>query len=409
MNYLRLLIGSAALFALAACETTGGSSRSTTLAVGPSLSTSESVRQVSSAAPFVPAEDPLDVNIVVFDKGLGANADGSTDVEWPELRRAEARFMAVKVRDAVAETREFGAVRVTPDTQFSADLFVEGEILESDGEELRIRVRATDSTGKTWYTRTYSHKVDDSWYRSIRNAEAEPFQPVYDEIAEDLAKRLNRQRDKNLNEIRAVTDLRFAQNISPDAFSDALEVRRNRVRLERMPAETDPMLKRVEAIRFRDQMFVDTLQDQYDQFAQDMGDSYRYWQTQSNAEVIRAREARSRATLKALGGILLIAGAVAASSDNSTLGDVAAVGAGVAGGSLLADSWRDSRESRVHSSVIDELANSLDGELAPKVIAMEDQTVTLTGNMEEQTQQWRKVLAQIWDAENLPEAPGAPM
>ena len=108
--------------------------------------------------------------------------------------------------------------------------------------------------------------------------------------------------------------------------------------------------------------------------------------------------------MKALGGILLIAGAIAAGSDNSFAGDVAAVGAGVAGGALLADSWKDSREARVHSSVIDELANSIDGEMAPRVVEMEDQTVTLTGNMEEQTQQWRGILAQIWDAENLPES-----
>jgi hypothetical protein len=401
MDFPRLLSAGAALLFLAACQTTGGS---TSVSVGPGLSTSESVRRASVAEPVAEVANPLDVNIVVFDKGLSTDENGATDIEWPELRRAEARFMAVKVRDAVANTGQFGAVRVTPDTQFSSDLFVEGEILASDGEQLRLRVTATDSTGKRWFTKIYAHKVDDSWYRSIRNADIEPFQQVYDEIAEDLAKRLDRQSDKNLNEVRAVTDLRFAQNLSPDAFTDALDVRRGRVRLERMPADSDPMLKRVEAIRFRDQMFVDTLQERYDQFAEEMDESYRYWQTQSNAEVIRAREARSRATMKALGGILLIAGAIAAGSDNSFAGDVAAVGAGVAGGALLADSWKDSREARVHSSVIDELANSIDGEMAPRVVEMEDQTVTLTGNMEEQTQQWRGILAQIWEAENLPES-----
>ena len=293
MDFPRLLSAGAALLFLAACQTTGGS---TSVSVGPGLSTSESVRRASLAEPAAEVANPLDVNIVVFDKGLSADENGATDIEWPELRRAEARFMAVKVRDAVANTGQFGAVRVTPDTQFSSDLFVEGEILASDGERLRVRVTATDSTGKKWFTKTYAHKVDDSWYRSIRNADIEPFQQVYDEIAEDLAKRLDRQSDKNLNEVRAVTDLRFAQNLSPDAFTDALDVRRGRVRLERMPADSDPMLKRVEAIRFRDQMFVDTLQERYDQFAEEMGESYRYWQTQSNAEVIRAREARSRAT-----------------------------------------------------------------------------------------------------------------
>lgn len=388
---------------LAGCQTTG-SSGTTSLSTGPAFSTSESVRQVSQDQEVEPTFEPLDVVVAVFDAGLPDDPADYDGDEWPELRRAESRYLAVKVRDAVAETGRFGAVRVTPDTQYSSDLFVEGEILSSNGEELRIRVTVTDSTGKEWFTKRYTHRVKETWYRNIRNKEAYPFQQVYDDVAAEMVKRLDRQRDSNIEEIHTVTDLRFAQNLSPDAFSDALKIRRGRVRLERLPAQNDPMVQRVTAIRYRDQMFVDTLQEQYDQFAEDMSESYRYWQSQSCSEVNRRREARNSAILKGIGGVLLIAGAVAADSDDSFTGDVAAIAAGAAGGALLVESWKDSQEASIHSDVIDELANSIDGELAPKVIEMEDRTVTLTGNMQEQSQQWRGILAQIWEAETLPEA-----
>jgi hypothetical protein len=406
MNALKIIIAIAAGAALAACETTGSSS---TVGVGPSFSSSSQVREADMPPAEAPAYRPLDVSIVVFDTGLPDDDRDLDDDEWPELRQAEARYMAVQLRDAVAATNRFGAVRVTPNTQFSSDLFVETEIIESDGVDLKLKATVTDSTGRTWYSKVYSYSVNERWYRNIRNADAQPFAPLYEAIASDLADRLRRQKDSRLTEITTVTDIRFAQNLSPDAFSDSLSVRRGRVELERVPAENDPMMRRVAAVRYRDQMFVDTLQDQYDVFAEDMSESYRYWQSQSSAELERARKARSKASAKFLGGLLLIAGAIAADSDNSVIGDVAAVGAGVAGGALLVSGWKDSQEARVHTDVIDELANSLDGELAPKVVELEDQTVMLSGTMEEQMQQWRQVLAEIWEAETLPEASGAAM
>ncbi len=386
---------------LAGCQTTGTSSTGS-LSTGPAFSTSESVRTPYQEQEMAPTIEPLDVVVAVFDPGLPDDPAEYKGDEWPELRRAESRYVAVRVRDAIADTRRFGAVRVTPDTQFSSDVFVEGEILCSNGEEMKLLVTVTDSTGKKWFSKRYAHRVDEAWYRSIRNENSYPFQPVYDDIAEEIVKRLERKKESDLEKIHTVTDMRFAQNLSPDAFSEALEVRRGRVRLNRLPAQNDPMLERVTAIKYRDQMFVDTLQEQYDQFAGDMSESYRYWQSQSCAEVNRRREARNSSILKGIGGLLLIAGAVAV-SDNNCNNDILAATAAVGGGMLIADAWKDNEEAGIHADVIDELASSIDGELAPKVIEMEDRTVTLTGNMQEQTQQWRGILAQIWEAEALPE------
>ena len=42
---------------------------------------------------------------------------------------------------------------------------------------------------------------------------------------------------------------------------------------------------------------------------------------------------------------------------------------------------------------------SLEAEITPQVIEIEDRTVTLSGNVEEQYNQWREVLADIYQTE----------
>ena len=386
------------------CETTGINS-TTSLSSGPSYVSSASVAQNGIDSPIEePIREPLDIVVSVFDPGLPDDESKIDEGDWPELRRAESRYMAVQMRDALTFDGRFGAIRVTPDNSFSGDLYVDGEILSSNGEELKLRITVTDSSGKKWFSKNYSHRVSPAWYKSRRNDTLKPFQPVYDEIVNDIAKRQDRLKDGEITEIHAIADMRFAQNIAPDAFSEMISVRRGRVKLEGMPAESDPMLQRVTAVRHRDQMFVDNVQEEYNQFATNMKESYRFWQSQSCAEVVRKREARNNSILKGLAGALLVVGAAAAASDNSYAGDAAAVTAGLAGAALLTESWQDSKEAKVHSEVIDELASTIDGQLAPQVIEMEDQTVTLTGNLQQQTQQWRSILAKIWAAETLPEA-----
>lgn len=404
MDNIKQLIVVGAVLVLAGCAAGGsGSNRAAaSLSTGPSYYSSESAREnpAEPASPD-PGVPPLDIVVSVFDPGLPDDPEKIDVDDWPELRRAEARYLAVRVRDTLVKQQRFGAVRVAPNTSFTSDLYLQGEILESNGEDMKLKVTVTDSTGKRWYSKTYSHRTKQSWYKNLRNKGFFPFQPIYNEITADLVERLDRQRESTLSEIHTVTDMRFAQNLAPDAFSDSLTIKHGRARLERLPAPNDPMIRRVSAVRYRDQMFVDNLQQQYDEFSTSMMDSYRFWQEQSGAEIERRRDARTKAVLRGLTGIALIAGAVALGSDGN---DYGALAAGIAGGSLLANSWKDGREAQVHSNVIDEMASSLDSDLAPKVIEMEDQTVTLTGNLDEQIQQWRAVLAKIWEAENLPEA-----
>ncbi|MBM3514936.1 MAG: hypothetical protein FJX59_14670 [Alphaproteobacteria bacterium] len=405
LNVVPTILLAAMLAGCAANSTGTRSGSSGSMATGPRLMSSAEVRETPKPleANVTQADQTLDVTVVAFDPGLPKDPKKFDKNTWPELRRSEGRYVAVQVRDALVAKEKFGAVRVTPDANFSSDLYVQGRIVESNGESLRVDVTVSDATGKTWYTKKYAHKVNTSWYRSARNKGVEPFQPLYSQVANDLADRLTKTKGATVSEIKSVAAMRFAQNLSPDSFTDALKVKGGRASLIRLPAESDPMMKRVAAVRLRDQMFVDNLQPVYEQFAGNMKDSYQVWQSQSCAEVERQREASGAAVMKGLASLALIAGAVALSDNNTSAGNTAAVIAGTAGVMVAMDAWKDTQEAKVHRGVIDELANSIDGQMATRVIEMDKQTVTLTGNMEEQVQQWRKVMAQIWEAENAAE------
>ena len=56
-------------------------------------------------------------------------------------------------------------------------------------------------------------------------------------------------------------------------------------------------------------------------------------------------------------------------------------------------------EAEMHVQALEELGLSLEAEIAPQVIELEDRSVTLTGNVQEQYRQWRKLLQEIHAAE----------
>jgi hypothetical protein len=108
------------------------------------------------------------------------------------------------------------------------------------------------------------------------------------------------------------------------------------------------------------------------------------------------------------GGAAIIAGVLAQSSGNRTARSAGTVGV-IGGGALLKRGLEKRAESNIHSLALDELGQSLDAEITPRVIELEDRTVRLSGNVEDQYDQWRELLADIYAAELAAlEPPSAP-
>ena len=363
----------------------------------------------SNSAKSVPENiEPFDVAISLFDPGISNQDSYGEDGIWPELRRSEAMYMAVQLRDVLAKTQRYGAVRVTPDNYSSADLYITAKIIKSNGEDVALQVKVSDSTGKTWVSKKYSHRVKPIAFNNPRNKDSngklkiDPYKDIYLKISSDIIKYMKRNiKPEKADTINTVTEIRYAQNYSPAAFSDILSKRNNLYKLNGKPDKDDPMMKRVQSIKYRDQMFIDNMQTHYDGFSSNMTSSYKVWQEQSFAESKAAREAASAAFWQGVAGAVIVAATVAAAGDCDSAAcarNTGAVGGAVAG-AFFNESFQNSKEAKVHRDALNEIASSLDSTLSPSVIEMEDRTVTLTGTITEQSNQWRAVLLEIFQAE----------
>lgn len=346
----------------------------------------------------IPEELLLDVGITMFDPGLnGQEVDDEDRIVFPEIRKAESRYLPYLLMETLQTSAAWGAVRLIPNENSMTDVLVKGEILSSDGVTLTIRARVSDATGREWFTRDYEGYASSYAYNPKYNIPTDPFQDIYNRIANDMLEYRRQLEDKELLNMRTVAELKFASTFSPASFEGTLtESDKGVYTINRLPSEDDPMLRRVRQIRERDYMFVDTIQEYYGTFAKEMSTPYHQWRGMSYEEVL-AMEALKRASLNhAIAGAVAIVGGIAAA--NSSSGSARAAGqVGVlAGGYLIKDSMDKKSQAKIHVEALQELGDSLEASIQPQVIELEDRTITLTGTVEDQYQQWRELLREIY-------------
>jgi len=361
--------------------------------------TTTSVPRIETPASAVPEGQLLDVGIAIFDPGIDDYEEG--EQTYPEVRKAEARFMPFLLAEAMQDSGAWGAVRVVPNPDQINDLVVSGKILHSDGEELELHIRAVDSRNRVWLEKDYSGVASHYAYEVTTRNKYDPFQAVYNTIANDLLAQQEKLKEQDRENIRLVTELRFARSFSPEAFDGYLgQTRKGEYLVLRLPARDDPMLQRVISIRERDQMFIDTLQEYYRTFGNEMHEPYQEWRKQSYEEAVALQELQAESTRQLIAGALaVVAGIAGATTGDSattrTAGQVAVIG----GGFLLKSGLEKRNEAQIHVQALEELGMSLEAEITPQVIELEDRTVMLHGNVEDQYAQWRELLADIYAAE----------
>ncbi|TNF95085.1 MAG: hypothetical protein EP297_11795 [Gammaproteobacteria bacterium] len=418
-NGIIVILLSIAIF-LSGCTATSGSVKRSEPTVGPSFSsTIVKEEKQKNQTPAVTTTGPLlDVIVPVFDPGLPEDLKkAEEDGIWPELRRAEANRFAYKMKVALENTGAFGAVRVTPDRSSTGDLYVLGKIEQSNGEEVGIQIEVYDISEKKWLKKSFNHTVEHGFYDKSRNSGKDAYEPLFVKAANYIVEELRGHDDKELEYLKSLAEIRFGASFSDDEFGQYLKINRNslflpfnskgKVALTGLPSADDPMLHRIRSIRVRDQLFIDRMQRHYEVFSQNMNNSYYIWQESSNLEVKATREARKKAAGQAIVGILLLAGAAyAASNDsqsNSTAMTTAAVAAGVGGSLMLSKSIQTWEEANFHKEALAELGKSLNLELEPQLVEFEESTAELTGNASEQFNQWRAFLKKIYLAESTPD------
>lgn len=376
-----------AMLMLAACSTT-------------SVKSTEFVPAVQNQAP----DDEsllMDVGVLVFDPGIDEIDRRDLDRTNLQIRRAEAQYAPYLMADTLQRSGNWGVVRILPSDTSTMDVYVEGQLLLSNGEGMIIAVTARDATGREWFSRIYQEHISQFAYERSQRQSHDPFQVIYNKIANDLLEYRERNLSANdIRTIRTVSELKFAANFVPEIFGDYLaEDNRGITRVQRMPADNDPSFQRIRDIRERDYMFVDTVQDYYETYARQMRGPYDAWREQSYRETMSLEATERAARQRFILGTAAVVGGIAAATSSqpaSRAGGMVGVGAGAY---LVRSGFERSNEAQMHIAALQELGESLESQVAPRVIELEDRTIMLTGTVEEQYDQWRELMVEIYRTE----------
>ncbi len=367
-----------------------------------STTTVKSTQYVQVVQDTAPPEDLLlDVGVTVFDPGIDELDRDEEERVSPAIRNAEARYAPFLLAETLQRSGNWGAVRVLPNETSTMDVYIHGQILQSDGEGMRINISVRDSTGAIWYTKEYEEHISEFAYEASQRQANDPFQVIYNTIANDLlAWRKANLTEQRIGTIRNVSELQFARNFAPELFEQYLSVNnRGITEIVRLPADNDPSLARIREIRQRDNLFVDTVQDYYANYARQMRVPYDSWREQSYQATMTLDQLEASARRRFIAGTAAIVGGIAAAtSSNAAVQTGALVGVG-AGAYMIKSGFDKSAEAEIHIAALQELGESLEQEVAPRMIDLDDRTIMLNGTVEEQYKQWREILVEMYQAE----------
>ncbi len=365
--------------------------------------------QILQAQEEITEEELIDVGIAVFESVELTEEKAKEEGTHPDIRKAERHFIPYHLKNTLQQSSHWGAVRVIPTATVAVDLLVRGEIVESNGEHLILKVDVIDAAGNIWMSKTYKAEATKNSYTSNILGEKDTFQDLYNTIANDMAAFKGQLSPTEVRTIRTISKLKFAADFAPDAIGDYLaKNKENIITINRVPADDDPMMERLLRIRERDHMYVDTLNEYYEGFYNEMWPPYEDWRKANLTEQTALREIKRQALIRKLVGALIVATAIGLG-----VGDVDNTGALqtvmiIAGGAVIVNGINISKEAEIHQVAIQELSESFGNEMKPVVMEFQGEKYELTGSAEEQYKRWRELLRKIYYTETGFVPPDAP-
>ncbi len=344
----------------------------------------------------IPEDRLIDVAIDLFSPGIN-EGDPSPLLKKgirAAVRKSESRYVPIHLRNTLQSSGQWGAVRVVPGGAAWAEILVTGTIAKSNGKDLEVRITARDAAGRVWVERDYKQKADTTAYAKDRPVDGrDPFQGLYNRVANDLVQARDKRKPAELTAAKEVARLRFAASMAPDPYAAYVATdKKGRSRVERLPAQDDPVMARITAIRDRDQMFVDTLNEYYADFYARMDKPYDDWRAYSYTEQVALDSINRASTLKKiLGGIAILGGILMDPQNDHGVKDILILG-GIA---AVQAGFEDGKEGGIHKAALTELADSFEGEVTPLLVDVDGKVVQLTGSAETQFAQWRQLLKDI--------------
>jgi hypothetical protein len=131
-----------------------------------------------------------------------------------------------------------------------------------------------------------------------------------------------------------------------------------------------------------------------------MDGPYQEWRKLSYKEVLYERQLKEQGRKEKIAGLVAMAGglAAAAAGNNRATRGAGHVGI-IAGAGVFVNSFLKTEQALGHSSTLRELGASLESELEPSIIDLQDRSVTLSGTVDDQYQEWRRILGDMFRLE----------
>jgi hypothetical protein len=341
--------------------------------------------QGTATTAAIPEDLLLDVGIRIFTPvAEPALADNTT---LQNLRNAESHYLSWQLGQALQGSGNWGTIRLTPFMLNNADLMIDGEVLQSDGETLRVHVTARDARGRRWLDRDYYQLADaDSYESAVGESPPLPFVSLLNQVANDLLEfRADNVSATELATIRRAASLDFAAEFAPDLYGD--------YSLDRMPPATDPVFVRIESIRNRNDLFLDALQDQYTVFARTVDEPYRQFLARSN--VITAGinySINAKTVARRYGATLPVAPERTTHNMSPMRYDFS---------TRRSNRLNYGKNSTLYAAALADAGQAFEMHVAPQTLEFSQHTVTLTGSVEEQFAQWREILQELHALDGL--------
>jgi hypothetical protein len=305
----------------------------------------------------------LNISIATFDPGVPEDYSLHQDLDvFPKIREIESLFLPFVLRQALVDTGDWGAVRVVPESDDSAELLITGAIVHSDGEKLAVSLRAVDARGEQWIGASYFTE--------------ENYEDLFRRFVTDLAGVRDALDDRTLSGIVDLSLMRYSAELVPDAFSDYFEqLPEGGYRLARLPAEGDPMMARIHRVRSVEFVMTDAIDEKYRELHEEVDSvyeiwrKYRRWYTGFKSEEAQRNELRE---------------------SNATKGSY----------TQLRSVYDNYRMDRLAAQEQDKWIVGFNNEIAPVIERMDQRIAEMNGWVEDGYLEWTRILSELFEIES---------
>ncbi len=323
----------------------------------------------------------------------------------PEVASAERYYFPKQLKKTLQKSGYFEDVFITPRPSETMNIVLTGQLLESNGRRATLRVTATDSSGKGLFSNTYKFSTEEFHFDAAEKDVYDTYQAMFNAISNDIIDAYKKMTPEERVRLRELSDVRFARDLSPDAFGGYVIVDKDRYELVGLPAENDPLFEKVLYLKGVEYQFLAELNGFYSDLYETMWDPYLNWrlataEATDSLESARA-EQRSSEAGAAFSGFMALATAAAgaySSSQGYYNPGLTAVSA-----EFIDLAVQFAEEADYHSQIANQYAseiNNLGREfgsyLTPIVVEIEGRTYSLTGTADERYRSLREIMRRIY-------------